>query len=1085
MTLELSGVRLVAENAAEFFATMRRGDAAMASFAQATGRASADAAAFARATQQIKLDTLNNQLRDQQTRLGILKQQLAETAAKYGEASTQAQAKAAAVARLGGQVSITEQKIALLAQQMAAEADAAGEGTRTNHQLGQSLGDVEAGAGQAESALQRIATGALHKIGALGVEAFGRLTDAAITFVAEGVRGLADYQSEIAMLGAVSGASGEELNAAAAAAKALGSDLTLPTTSAGTAAEAMTELTKAGLSVREAIDAAKGTLQVATIEELSNAEAAEIVAGALNMFGLAGKQATLVADEFAATSGASAVSVKDLAIATANGGSVWAAFQGPTVGATQALTDFNTALGLLGNAGIKGSSAGTALKNAMLFLAAPTSKANDLMHELLGNIGMTGTIAFDASGKMRSFPEILDITARATAGLSEQQRDAALKMIFGGDAVSAIIPLLKAGGDGWADMAAKVVRAGAANDLAGAKMTGINGAVKGLQSGLETLALNGLEPLAPLIEGAIGSLGQLVSTAADRAGPAMTVVAHALVAVGEGAPAVASAVQSGIVPALGVATAAALTYAAVNSAQVGIALVLVVQRLALATAGLLANAAAAALAVAPYALIAAAIGGVILAYTKFNDAVKGTVQDALDSRQWWNDAGQALTDYGNASSETQARLSAHAATIRELRSEIQGELEDLTRRAAAGMLTDAQYQTEMATINAKRAGLIEVTDAMEAEIQAQLRQQAASLTGTAALQQTTAATQQLGAQVNLTEAELAKLSETLDKTYSNGAAAVQQYVTTEQTFLAQAAQARADGNTKALADQAAHYAAEQAAQSAHLGQMLMDYTATQVAMGNMSSEAANVIMAGIEKQFGITQDVSSRTFLQMTADIDRFAASGSQNADALAASLNGTMGTALDTKSAMDALAKKYEAELIQNFQDGKIDADQLAKALRDIPSKVYSEVIITEKRYTSGAGDHVEGGGISGTRASGGPVALAKAYLVGEKGPEVFVPNSNGYIIPNHQLRGVRADGGAVQGHAMADSAMSAATMLGMPARFGGGPGYAMPWTTPAMGGAVTTTYQDNRQYTMPVYTNNSPGVLQQGYYTMRAQIL
>ncbi|MCU9611884.1 hypothetical protein OEK97_28670, partial [Escherichia coli] len=79
-------------------------------------------------------------------------------------------------------------------------------------------------------------------------------------------------------------------------------------------------------------------------------------------------------------------------------------------------------------------------------------------------------------------------------------------------------------------------------------------------------------------------------------------------------------------------------------------------------------------------------------------------------------------------------------------------------------------------------------------------------------------------------------------------------------------QARADGNMQALADQAAHYAAEQAAQSAHLGQMLMDYTATQVAMGNMSTEAANVIMAGIETQFGITQDISSRTFLQMTAD---------------------------------------------------------------------------------------------------------------------------------------------------------------------------------------------------------------------------
>lgn len=1044
MALELSGVRLVADNAAQFLAQMRAGDAAMASFAQATGRAASDATAFARATQQIKLDSLNNQLRDQQTRLGILKQQLADVAAKYGDASTQAQAKAAAVAKLSGAVDVTKSKIGLLAQQMAAEADAAADGARGNQKLAGSLDDVEAGAGKAESALQRIATGALHKIGALGVEAFGRLTEAAVGFVADGVQGVADFQSEISMLGAVSNAGAADLDKARAAARALGSDLTLPTTSANTAAEAMTELVKAGLSVDQAIGAAKATLQVATIEQLSNADAAEIVANALNMFSLKGEQATMVADQFAAASGASSISLKDAAIALANGGSVWAAFQSPTVGATNALTDFNTAVALLGNAGIKGSSAGTALKNAMLFLAAPTDKANDLMHELMGNIGETGTLAFDSSGKMRSFSDILELTRRATAGLSEAQRDAALKTIFGGDAVAAILPLLKAGGDGWAAMEQSVTRAGAANDLAAAKMKGINGAVKGLQSGLETLALNALEPLAPLIESGIGALGQLVSVAADNAGPAMTVVAQALVAVGDGVGATVAAIQTGLVPALGVATAAAITFAAMNAGQVGIALALVAQRLILATAGFVAHAGAVALAAAPYAAIALAIGGVILAYNKFNDAVKGTVQDALDSRQWWQQSGQALQQYGQATQETQAKLAAHAATIKELRSEIQGELEDLTRRAAAGMLTDAQYQTEMAAINGKREGLIQVTAAMESEIGAMVRQQAAATNATALTNAQSGATQNLGVVANLTAEQVSKLADELVTIVQKGATALATYAGLAATYMATTEQSQADhqqrlndliaekgqaqtdeqkaqidkriaqeneGYAQQQQNAAAAYAAQAAAQRVALGEQLLAYIENQRQLGNITDEKAGQMREATITHFGIMRDSAAAMFGEMAQSVDNFASSANGSADDVVASWQRTEDKAVDLKAKADALEKKYTMDIWADFDAGRITLDEARRKLEALPTRVSVEIAVTEKHYTSGAGDHVQGGGVSGTRAAGGPVALARTYLVGEKGPELFVPNSNGYIIPHHKLAGARADGGFVQG--------------------------------------------------------------------------
>jgi hypothetical protein len=50
-----------------------------------------------------------------------------------------------------------------------------------------------------------------------------------------------------------------------------------------------------------------------------------------------------------------------------------------------------------------------------------------------------------------------------------------------------------------------------------------------------------------------------------------------------------------------------------------------------------------------------------------------------------------------------------------------------------------------------------------------------------------------------------------------------------------------------------------------------------------------------------------------------------------------------------------------------------------------------------SGVISRVFGGG----KATGGPVSSSKSYLVGERGPELFVPNSNGSIVPNNRLGG------------------------------------------------------------------------------------
>lgn len=54
-------------------------------------------------------------------------------------------------------------------------------------------------------------------------------------------------------------------------------------------------------------------------------------------------------------------------------------------------------------------------------------------------------------------------------------------------------------------------------------------------------------------------------------------------------------------------------------------------------------------------------------------------------------------------------------------------------------------------------------------------------------------------------------------------------------------------------------------------------------------------------------------------------------------------------------------------------------------------------------------GSSITGQRAVGGPVAAGQAYMVGERGPELLVPRSNGNIIPNYALNGAGMGQGGI----------------------------------------------------------------------------
>jgi TP901 family phage tail tape measure protein len=302
------------------------------------------------------------------------------------------------------------------------------------------------------------------------------------------------YQDSMNTFQSVSEATAAEMRKVGATAKRLGNDMTLPGTSAAQAGEAMTELAKAGLSVKQSMGAAKGTIMLAKAAMVDEAMAAEITANALNSFGLRASEANRVADLLAASANASSAEITDMADGLKQASAVFSAAGVP-------IEDLTTALGLMANAGIKGSDAGTSMKAMLLKLQGPSGKTAALMDKI-------GFSMYEADGSMKPLRRTMADLGKSLEGMSDKQRDAALAQIFGSDATRAANVLLAAGAGGWDKMAAAVTKAGAAQQVAGAKTKGLRGAVDAAKSVVETFAIVLFERYGPALENAARWAGE-------------------------------------------------------------------------------------------------------------------------------------------------------------------------------------------------------------------------------------------------------------------------------------------------------------------------------------------------------------------------------------------------------------------------------------------------------------------------------------------------------------------------------------------------------------------------------------------------
>lgn len=318
--------------------------------------------------------------------------------------------------------------------------------------------------------------------------------------VFDAVKNYSDFTAQLSQIKAVTGLDAEAMDAVKEKALELGADTQFSSTEA---AQGMTELLKAGVSVKDVLgDASQAALDLAAAGQLSLPEAAEIMSTAMNAFHM--DDATHAADILVGAANASATGVQELKYSLS-------AVSAVAAGVGMSFDDTNTALAVFANNGLKGSDAGTSLKTMLMNLSPQTKRATEEMQRL-GLLTDEGTSKFfDQEGHLRSLSDIAGLLQDHLSGLTDEEKMNALSTMFGSDAIRGGMIMLREGAKGVKDMNA-AMKDITAHETAKVAMDNLRGSLLRLKSAWENLTIKLLDHgVGDGLRGFTEELGKLTS----------------------------------------------------------------------------------------------------------------------------------------------------------------------------------------------------------------------------------------------------------------------------------------------------------------------------------------------------------------------------------------------------------------------------------------------------------------------------------------------------------------------------------------------------------------------------------------------
>lgn len=314
------------------------------------------------------------------------------------------------------------------------------------------------------------------------------------------IKAAAEFERRLDFFGAVSASTVSQMDAVREKALQLGRDTIY---SANEIADSFIELGKAGVSAEMIIGGVGDAVaNLGAAADIPLATAAQIMTAAVQTFELKASDAVHVTDLLAGAANASIVEVEDLGVSLKYVGGVANAISIP-------IEDVISALSLLGKAGIRGSTAGTSLRQIMVSLSGTSKKASGVLKEL-GIITADGTNKFfTAEGKAKSLADIFQILNDHTADLTEAQRLAAFKIIFNNRALAAASILAREGAAGFSEMNAEIGKTTAA-EVAAKRLDNLSGDVEILKGNLQTLAIEAGTPFQEVSRQVVQFVTELV-----------------------------------------------------------------------------------------------------------------------------------------------------------------------------------------------------------------------------------------------------------------------------------------------------------------------------------------------------------------------------------------------------------------------------------------------------------------------------------------------------------------------------------------------------------------------------------------------
>lgn len=386
------------------------------------------------------------------------------------------------------------------------------------------MGSLNRGLKQAQKKLENFGDG----MAATGMKTagFGAAAGAAAGFA---LSKFAKFDDAMRTAGAVSSATSEELKEMTAKAEELGAATSW---SAKDIAEGMVALSKMGFKPKQINEAIVGVQNLGRATGVDMATAADIAANSMRMFGLQASEMSNVSDILTATANGSAQTLPDLFEALKMVGEQ-AHTSGETIGDTAA------SIGILANLGIKGSMAGTALRNA--FQSFAKTGVQEKMAEL-------GVQVLDASGNIRPMATLMGELGVAMADLPTGQKLALTTELFGLRGQLAGLGLGKSSAELQAFIDKLKNVDGVAKKTATEMDAGIGGSLRILSSAVEAVQLaigravsEVIQPFITVVSTAAGEVaawiknnqwlvtGVILATAAiSAAGVAMLVVGKSI-----------------------------------------------------------------------------------------------------------------------------------------------------------------------------------------------------------------------------------------------------------------------------------------------------------------------------------------------------------------------------------------------------------------------------------------------------------------------------------------------------------------------------------------------------------------------------